>query len=40
MTKATMLTRISWPTQPKEAFLYTAQITAKAMQNGDTAKVR
>lgn len=35
-----ILTRISCPIQAKETVRYTAQTTAKAMQNGETAKVR
>lgn len=35
-----ILTSISWPIHAKETPLYTAQITAKAMQNGATARVR
>ena len=35
-----ILTSTSWPIQAKETVLRTAQTTANAMQNGETAKVR
>lgn len=34
------LTSISWPIQAKDTFRLTAQTTANAMHNGETAKVR